>query len=68
MIQTSIPIGGVQPDTVSRWVPLSNVAHGSVFSIHSWWALVSYGTFMVTLGAFIFGQTTANAIFVDLMA
>ncbi|XP_024057038.1 putative sodium-coupled neutral amino acid transporter 7 [Terrapene carolina triunguis] len=34
----------------------------------SWWALVSYGTFMVTLGAFIFGQTTANAIFVDLMA
>uniref|UniRef100_K7FF12 Sodium-coupled neutral amino acid transporter 7 n=1 Tax=Pelodiscus sinensis TaxID=13735 RepID=K7FF12_PELSI len=34
----------------------------------SWWALVGYGTFMVTLGAFIFGQTTANAIFVDLMA
>ncbi|XP_065272622.1 sodium-coupled neutral amino acid transporter 7 [Emys orbicularis] len=34
----------------------------------SWWALVSYGTFMVTLGAFIFGQTTANAIFVDVMA
>ncbi|XP_074864805.1 sodium-coupled neutral amino acid transporter 7 isoform X2 [Carettochelys insculpta] len=34
----------------------------------SWWALVSYGTFMVTLGAFIFGQTTANAIFMDLMA
>ncbi|NXG80914.1 S38A6 protein, partial [Baryphthengus martii] len=34
----------------------------------SWWALVSYGVFMVTLGAFIFGQTTANAIFVDLTA
>ncbi|XP_019361381.1 PREDICTED: putative sodium-coupled neutral amino acid transporter 7 [Gavialis gangeticus] len=34
----------------------------------SWWALVSYGVFMVTLGAFIFGQTTANAIFVDMMA
>lgn len=36
--------------------------------IHSWWAQVSYGVFMVTLGAFIFGQTTANAIFVDLTA
>uniref|UniRef100_F7FA13 Sodium-coupled neutral amino acid transporter 7 n=1 Tax=Ornithorhynchus anatinus TaxID=9258 RepID=F7FA13_ORNAN len=34
----------------------------------SWWLLVSYGVLMVTLGAFIFGQTTANAIFVDLMA
>ncbi|XP_067158812.1 sodium-coupled neutral amino acid transporter 7 isoform X2 [Apteryx mantelli] len=34
----------------------------------SWWAQVSYGVFMVTLGAFIFGQTTANAIFVDLTA
>lgn len=38
------------------------------FCIHSWWAQVSYGVFMVTLGAFIFGQTTANAIFVDLTA
>lgn len=36
--------------------------------ICSWWAQVSYGVFMVTLGAFIFGQTTANAIFVDLTA
>lgn len=36
--------------------------------VRSWWALVSYGVFMVTLGAFIFGQTTANAIFVDLTA
>lgn len=34
----------------------------------SWWAQVGYGVFMVTLGAFIFGQTTANAIFVDLAA
>nr|XP_036881260.1 putative sodium-coupled neutral amino acid transporter 7 isoform X2 [Manis javanica] len=33
----------------------------------SWWALVSYGVLLVTLGAFIFGQTTANAIFVDLL-
>uniref|UniRef100_A0A8C5QCV7 Sodium-coupled neutral amino acid transporter 7 n=1 Tax=Leptobrachium leishanense TaxID=445787 RepID=A0A8C5QCV7_9ANUR len=33
----------------------------------SWWALVSYGVTMVTLGAFIFGQTTTKAIFVDLM-
>nr|XP_056718586.1 sodium-coupled neutral amino acid transporter 7 [Euleptes europaea] len=32
----------------------------------SWWALVSYGIFMVTLGAFIFGQTTTHAVFVDL--
>lgn len=36
--------------------------------ICSWWAQVGYGVFMVTLGAFIFGQTTANAIFVDLAA
>ena len=35
---------------------------------YSWWALVSYGVVLVTLGAFIFGQTTANAIFVDLLA
>ncbi|KAF4010748.1 hypothetical protein G4228_001990 [Cervus hanglu yarkandensis] len=34
----------------------------------SWWAMVSYGVLLVTLGAFIFGQTTANAIFVDLLA
>uniref|UniRef100_A0A8C0KXJ4 Sodium-coupled neutral amino acid transporter 7 n=1 Tax=Canis lupus dingo TaxID=286419 RepID=A0A8C0KXJ4_CANLU len=34
----------------------------------SWWALVSYGILLVTLGAFIFGQTTTNAIFVDLLA
>ncbi|XP_021787740.2 putative sodium-coupled neutral amino acid transporter 7 isoform X3 [Papio anubis] len=34
----------------------------------SWWVLVSYGVLLVTLGAFIFGQTTANAIFVDLLA
>ncbi|GAB1293521.1 Putative sodium-coupled neutral amino acid transporter 7 [Apodemus speciosus] len=34
----------------------------------SWWALVSYGVLLVTLGAFIFGQTTANAIFADLLA
>ncbi|KAM4614490.1 sodium-coupled neutral amino acid transporter 7 isoform 1-T2 [Discoglossus pictus] len=33
----------------------------------SWWALLSYGITMVTLGAFIFGQTTTKAIFVDLM-
>ncbi|KAJ7312072.1 hypothetical protein JRQ81_006409 [Phrynocephalus forsythii] len=33
----------------------------------SWWMMVSYGVFMVVLGAFIFGQTTAHAIFVDLM-
>ncbi|KAM4720698.1 sodium-coupled neutral amino acid transporter 7 [Rhinophrynus dorsalis] len=33
----------------------------------SWWALVSYGVAMVTLGVFIFGQTTTKAIFVDLM-
>ncbi|XP_077166367.1 sodium-coupled neutral amino acid transporter 7 [Paroedura picta] len=32
----------------------------------SWWALVSYGIFMVTFGAFIFGQTTTHAVFVDL--
>lgn len=35
---------------------------------YSWWALVGYGVLLVTLGAFIFGQTTANAIFVDLLA
>ncbi|KAF6079448.1 solute carrier family 38 member 7 [Phyllostomus discolor] len=34
----------------------------------SWWVLVAYGVLLVTLGAFIFGQTTANAIFVDLLA
>ncbi|XP_043842499.1 putative sodium-coupled neutral amino acid transporter 7 [Dromiciops gliroides] len=34
----------------------------------SWWALVSYGVFLVTLGAFIFGQTTTNAIFMNLVA
>lgn len=33
----------------------------------SWWALLIYGVTMVTLGAFIFGQTTTKAIFVDLM-
>uniref|UniRef100_A0ABM5EU45 Sodium-coupled neutral amino acid transporter 7 n=1 Tax=Pogona vitticeps TaxID=103695 RepID=A0ABM5EU45_9SAUR len=33
----------------------------------SWWMMVSYGVFMVVLGAFIFGQTTAHAVFVDLM-
>lgn len=33
--------------------------------LYSWWAMVSYGVLLVTLGAFIFGQTTANAIFVD---
>ncbi|CAJ0940955.1 unnamed protein product [Ranitomeya imitator] len=33
----------------------------------SWWALLLYGVTMVTLGAFILGQTTAKAIFVDLM-
>ncbi|XP_063294698.1 sodium-coupled neutral amino acid transporter 7 [Pelobates fuscus] len=32
-----------------------------------WWALVSYGVTMVTIGAFIFGQTTTKAIFVDFM-
>ncbi|XP_061450205.1 sodium-coupled neutral amino acid transporter 7 [Rhineura floridana] len=32
----------------------------------SCWAMVSYGTFMVGLGAFIFGQTTTNAVFMDL--
>lgn len=34
----------------------------------SWWALVSYGVLLVALGAFIFGQTTANAVFMDLWA
>ncbi|XP_036608668.1 putative sodium-coupled neutral amino acid transporter 7 [Trichosurus vulpecula] len=34
----------------------------------SWWALVSYGVLLVTLGAFIFGQTTTNAIFMNLAA
>ncbi|XP_075045522.1 sodium-coupled neutral amino acid transporter 7 [Mixophyes fleayi] len=33
----------------------------------SWWALLTYGVTMVTIGAFIFGQTTTKAIFVDLM-
>ncbi|XP_077145077.1 sodium-coupled neutral amino acid transporter 7 [Ranitomeya variabilis] len=33
----------------------------------SWWALLLYGVTMVTLGAFILVQTTAKAIFVDLM-
>ncbi|XP_069822493.1 sodium-coupled neutral amino acid transporter 7 [Dendropsophus ebraccatus] len=33
----------------------------------SWWALLGYGVTMVILGAFIFGQTTTKAIFVDLM-
>ncbi|XP_043937228.1 putative sodium-coupled neutral amino acid transporter 7 [Protopterus annectens] len=32
----------------------------------SWWALVSYGAVLVTLGAFIFGQSTVNSICVDL--
>ncbi|KAM3829057.1 sodium-coupled neutral amino acid transporter 7 isoform 2-T2 [Vipera latastei] len=32
----------------------------------SWWMVVSYGIFMVVLGTFIFGQTTANAISMDL--
>lgn len=36
--------------------------------LYSWWAMVSYGILLVTLGAFIFGQTTANAIFVDLLS
>ncbi|XP_007438959.1 putative sodium-coupled neutral amino acid transporter 7 [Python bivittatus] len=31
-----------------------------------WWTVVSYGIFMVVLGTFIFGQTTANAISMDL--
>ncbi|KPP64845.1 putative sodium-coupled neutral amino acid transporter 7 [Scleropages formosus] len=31
----------------------------------SWWGMVSYGVFMVTVGAFIFGQTTTNAIYHD---
>ncbi|NP_001091398.1 putative sodium-coupled neutral amino acid transporter 7 [Xenopus laevis] len=33
----------------------------------SWWALLSYGVIMVTIGTFIFGQTTTKAIFVDLV-
>ncbi|XP_062997085.1 sodium-coupled neutral amino acid transporter 7 [Elgaria multicarinata webbii] len=33
----------------------------------SWWTMVGYGVFMVVLGAFIFGQTTANAIVMDLI-
>ncbi|KAG5849409.1 hypothetical protein ANANG_G00110080 [Anguilla anguilla] len=33
----------------------------------SWWGLVSYGIFMVTIGAFIFGQTTTSAIFRDFL-
>ncbi|KAG8143813.1 putative sodium-coupled neutral amino acid transporter 7 protein [Naja naja] len=32
----------------------------------SWWLVVAYGMFMVVLGTFIFGQTTANAISMDL--
>ncbi|XP_069510773.1 sodium-coupled neutral amino acid transporter 7 [Ambystoma mexicanum] len=31
-----------------------------------WWAMVGYGVLLVVLGAFIFGQTTTNAILVDL--
>ncbi|XP_051830551.1 sodium-coupled neutral amino acid transporter 7 [Antechinus flavipes] len=34
----------------------------------SWWALVAYGVLLVTLGAFIFGQTTTNAVFMNLAA
>lgn len=34
----------------------------------SWWALVAYGVLLVTLGTFIFGQTTANAVFMNLVA
>ncbi|KAG7468625.1 hypothetical protein MATL_G00145070 [Megalops atlanticus] len=33
----------------------------------SWWGLVSYGVFMVTVGAFIFGQTTTSAIYRDVI-
>ncbi|KAL4613654.1 putative sodium-coupled neutral amino acid transporter 7 [Arapaima gigas] len=33
----------------------------------SWWGMVSYGIFMVTIGAFIFGQTTTNAIYHDIV-
>ncbi|KAJ8336621.1 hypothetical protein SKAU_G00378410 [Synaphobranchus kaupii] len=32
-----------------------------------WWGLVCYGIFLVTVGAFIFGQTTTNAIFRDFL-
>lgn len=32
----------------------------------SWHALVVYGIVMITIGAFIFGQTTTNAIYKDL--
>ncbi|KAH0619414.1 hypothetical protein JD844_000027 [Phrynosoma platyrhinos] len=39
--------------------------HSLVHTI--WWTMVCYGVFMVVLGAFIFGQTTANAVFMDLM-
>ncbi|KAG2470174.1 putative sodium-coupled neutral amino acid transporter 7 [Polypterus senegalus] len=33
-----------------------------------WWVMVFYGIFMVTLGAFIFGQTTTNAIYQDIIS
>ncbi|KAG9266504.1 putative sodium-coupled neutral amino acid transporter 7 [Astyanax mexicanus] len=33
----------------------------------SWMALVVYGVVMVTIGAFIFGQTTTNAIYKDII-
>lgn len=33
----------------------------------SWYGLVVYGIVMVTIGAFIFGQTTTNAIYKDIV-
>lgn len=33
----------------------------------SWHALVAYGIIMVTIGAFIFGQTTTNSIYHDII-
>jgi len=30
--------------------------------------MVAYGVIMVTIGAFIFGQTTTNAIYKDIMS
>ncbi|KAJ7986175.1 hypothetical protein DPEC_G00348050 [Dallia pectoralis] len=33
----------------------------------SWYAIVVYGVVMVTLGAFIFGQTTTNSIYQDVV-
>ncbi len=35
--------------------------------LYSWKGMVAYGVVMVTIGAFIFGQTTTNAIYQDII-